>query len=113
MRDSIGRDSSWGTRGATLALLLAALLAPATVADAAKTRTCGSVTVDLPQGSEGSAVNVRATGVTCSRARQVARACLRGRDSGWNARLTSGGDFVLDKGRARVRFTPAGGGGCT
>lgn len=112
MRDSIGFDLSGRARVASLALLLAALLLPATVADAAKTRKCGTVNVDLPQGAEGSAVNLRATGVTCRRARQVARACLLGRDSGWNARLTSGGDFVLVKGRARVRFTPAGGGGC-
>jgi hypothetical protein len=97
-------------RAALAAALVLAIAAPAAVA---APRSCQQVDVELAGGkSEGSAVEIRATGIRCKPARRVARACLRGnvRD-GWRARQREA-RTILTKGERRVSFAVAGGGGC-
>jgi len=95
----------------TAAAAFGAGVAPAT----AKTLQCGVVTVergtaDMPAGI--SAGDIRATRISCVRARTVARACLRETLHGWRVRRTGPGDsrVLLVRGAARVSFVPAGGG---
>jgi hypothetical protein len=102
------------TIAASLALGAGAAPAPA------QTRRCGQLNVDLgtaDEPAEGSAVDIRATRVSCERARSVARACVRNTIRGWRVRFVEGRGqrpdrFVLERGDARVSFSPAGGGGC-
>ena len=98
-----------------LVLLVAVLLMAPTDAPAA-TRACGSVTVALGDGFEGSAARIVATRVSCRRARRVARACVRDRLRGWSVRQAPRGRpqprFVLRRGAARIWLSIAGGGGC-
>src|SRR4051794_10299080 len=83
------------------------------------TRRCRSVTVTFQPEGEGSAVFLRATNVSCDRARRVAKACLRGSHVGWSVSHRDGRRagidvtrIVLSRQRARVSFEVAGGGGC-
>lgn len=126
-------EKSWHGRPAisNALLLLLALAASGTFsitnAVAAKTAKCGSVLIvgsDAEgERTESGGANVRATAVSCKRARSVVRECIRrGRVKGWVIVETSvpvrGSDFrqtrlVLTRGRATVSFAPAGGGSCS
>jgi hypothetical protein len=98
----------------TAATALGHGVAPAT----GQTLQCGQVTVDLGTGdmpAGGSAVDIRATRISCERARSVARACFRGSLRGWKVRRAGPENaprVLLGRGAARVSFAPAGGGGC-
>ena len=102
------------TRTLLIAAALLALAAPP--ADAA-TRKCGNVTVRFQPEGEGSAVRIRATRISCTRARTVARECLYGRRHGWRYADVGSGTpdarVAMVKGDARVTFALAGGGGCS
>src|SRR5687767_1788094 len=90
----------------------ACLALPATSPAAADAKRCGQVNVDLEPEGEGSAVDIRATKVTCRRARRIARRCMKGTlTMGWSYRFRRG-RIVLSRGAARVTWMPAGGGGC-
>lgn len=67
-------------------------------------------TADKPAGI--SAGDIRATRISCERARTVARACLRDTLHGWRvqADLENSARVLLVRGAARVSFVPAGGG---
>ncbi len=95
---------------ALAALTIGALAAPA----GAATRQCGNVTVSLGTDSEGGLYGIRATNVTCARARVIARSCVHGKvPSGWSARyVESTGRVILRSGTRRVSGGLAGGGGC-
>ena len=73
---------------------------------------CGSVNVELGQGSEGGATSVKATALDCGQALGVMRECIKGSvPSGWSV----GGELgspVLERGSQTVSGTLAGGGGC-
>jgi hypothetical protein len=75
-------------RGLALAvtIIATAALGPGAAPATAKTRQCGTVTVVLEpvHQSEGSAGDIRATRVSCKRARAVARACFRDALHGWD-----------------------------
>jgi hypothetical protein len=93
------------------ACALPALPAASPAASAAAKR-CGQVNVDLEPEGEGSAVRIRAVGVSCRRARRIARRCMKGTlTRGWSYRFVDG-RIVLRRGAARVSWMPAGGGGC-
>ena len=102
---------------AAVALVVGCLVA-GTPAKAA-TRNCRSVTVTFQPVGEGSATFLRATNVSCARARRVAALCLRGLHAGWQVSVRphrrAGADsprIVLARASARVSFEIAGGGGC-
>jgi hypothetical protein len=103
---------------AVLATLLVVASAGAS-ADASDTRSCGDTTVALRHGFEGGAWKIRATHVSCERARSVATACVHGHHAGWtrssNEARIAGVTHVrtlLARDRARVSFEIVGGGGC-
>jgi hypothetical protein len=102
---------------AALALVVSCLVAAAP-AEAA-TRKCRSITVTFRPVGEGSATFLRATNVSCARARRVAALCLHGSHAGWQISVRphrrAGADsprIVLARASARVSFEVAGGGGC-
>ena len=102
---------------AALALVVSCLVAAAPAK--AVTRNCRSITVTFQPVGEGSATFLRATNVSCARARRVAALCLHGSHPGWQASVRphrrAGADsprIVLARARARVSFEIAGGGGC-
>ena len=104
---------------AVAALLTVMLLAATPAAAATATRTCGNQTVELGHGSEGEAMAIRATRVSCTRARQVARACVHGRRSGWKVVTEPFTSHGIDRERTKMRrgdaiitFEIVGGGGC-
>lgn len=76
-------------------------------------RSCGRIDINYPNGEGGSsAVGIVATGLGCSEARAVTRACQRGNlTPGWTARQRSGG-IAMTSGSRRITFLLAGGGGC-
>lgn len=96
--------------------LVAAAGVAAPPADGA-TRKCGNVNVRFEPEGEGSAVRIRATRISCTRARTVARECLYGRRHGWRYADVSDGTSIprvaMVKGDMRVTFALAGGGGCS
>ena len=100
-----------------LAVAGTALPAVAPAAAPAVTRKCGNVNVRFQPEGEGTAVRIRATRISCTRARTVARECLFGRRHGWRyADVDSGTPdwrVAMVKGDARVTFALAGGGGCS
>ena len=78
-------------------------------------RRCGVVTVERGTADKPariSAGDIRATRISCERARTVARACLRDTLHGWRvqADLENSARVLLVRGAARVSFVPAGGG---
>jgi hypothetical protein len=76
-------------------------------------RSCGRIDINYPNGEGGSsAVGIVATGLGCTEARAVTRACQRGNlTPGWSARQRSSG-ILLTSGGRRITFLLAGGGGC-
>lgn len=81
-------------------------------------RSCGTASVKFAPDGEGAAVKIRANRVSCRTAKRVARACLRGRLSGWRVEPASASDpthgprTLMRKGRATISFSLVGGGGC-
>ena len=81
----------------------------------ARTLPCGVVTLERGTGdmpADISAGDIRATRISCGRARRVALACLRETLYGWRVRadLQNSPRVLLARGVARVSFVPAGGG---
>jgi len=76
-------------------------------------RSCGRIDINYPNGEGGSsAIGIVATGLGCTDARAVTRACQRGNlTPGWTARQRSSG-ILLTSGGRRITFLLAGGGGC-
>jgi hypothetical protein len=76
-------------------------------------RSCGRIDLNYPNGEGGSsAVGIVATGLGCTEARAVTRACQRGNlTPGWSARRRNSG-ILLTAGSRRITFLLAGGGGC-
>ena len=104
---------------AALAPVVSALVVAAASPASAETHGCRSVSVKFQPEGEGSATFLRATNVSCARARRVAAQCLRGSHTGWEVSVTphlragiESPRIVLARGRARVSFEIAGGGGC-
>jgi hypothetical protein len=114
------------TGGTARSLLAAAVLSgltigagSATAAPPSKSRSCGQVTVKFKPDGEGQAARILATRTSCTRARQVARACLRGSSKGWTVMTEPRDDrdydysrTIMDRAHARVSFEVVGGGGC-
>lgn len=73
---------------------------------------CGTVGAHDATSGQGYAVAIRAVRVGCPRARAAARACILGDRRGWRATRTPAGRTRLAHGRAVVRFTLVGRGGC-
>ncbi|HWH93628.1 MAG TPA: hypothetical protein VNT03_07190 [Baekduia sp.] len=105
----------------TSLLLPVALAAMASTPAAAApiTRSCDSVSVTLAGGAHGGAHGIRATGIGCTRARTIVRACLRDDLRGWRvSRAPSPDDrnpkglVGLDRRSAHVSFQIRGHGGC-
>jgi hypothetical protein len=95
-----------------VSLLAAAVVLALPAASPAAAKRCGQVDVNFEPEGEGSAVRIRATNVTCRRARRVARRCVKGTlTTGWEYRFRRG-RAILNRGAARVTYMPAGGGGC-
>lgn len=102
-----------------VALALAVATEPATpAASAAKVRKCGSVANDADTGA---ALNIRAKGLSCRKAKRVMRRCMNGKKIGWNVRQTgrndpeNSGNGITEyrRGKMRMYATLVGGGGCT
>ena len=79
-----------------------------------KGRGCGSVLVNFAGEGEGSAGNLHAVRIGCSRARSIARDCMHGNGHGRKAaRLVGPGrNGLRARGGAKVTWMLAGGGGC-
>lgn len=75
-------------------------------------QSCGDVVVQFhPEGS-GGAHAIRANGIACEPARNIARSCVKGTvASGWTA-TTWDGRVQLRKDDKSIRYTGVGGGGC-
>jgi hypothetical protein len=106
-----------------LAVVAALTLSIAGPAGASDTRACGNLTVKLGRDFEGGAWQIRATRISCERARSVARACVRGRRGDWFMASTSRTvdgiehtrtimDHPQGKTYSRISFEVVGGGGC-
>jgi len=102
----------YAMRAAVIAAATLTAAATTSVAGAApKTRTCATVEV-----GHGSAYGIRATGMSCAKARPVIRACLRGQSpKGWRIATAPSPDDtdpkglkVLDKGGAHLAFQVRG-----
>lgn len=96
-----------------------ALATPAPALAKSQTVSCGNLTVRFSAGAEGAAFKIRATRISCRRARQVARHCVSDNLSGWSVfsePQTPGmrdiGRTRLERGDAIVTFAVVGGGGC-
>lgn len=77
-------------------------------------RTCGAVSFEYPNGGGGAyGGSILARNIGCHNARQVVKACMRGhRAAGWRG-YTLGEFIVLTaSNNRRIRYRPAGGGGC-
>lgn len=73
---------------------------------------CGDVVVHFKPEGEGGAHAIKATGIACSPARDVARSCVKGTvANGWTA-TTWDGRIHLVKGAQKIVYTGVGGGGC-
>jgi len=115
MRDqSFRRMSRW----AAGSVLFAALIAVPAPGAWGASRACGRIDIDYPHGRGGaSAIGIRAN-FRCNRARPLVAACLDGkRPRGWRVRFVRddsayGGHVLMRKQGRRVRYHPAGGGGC-
>ncbi len=82
------------------------------VATASASRACGDVVVKFKPEGSGGAHAIRATGISCSSARNIARSCVKGNVTrGWTA-TTWDGKVLLVKRAKRIRYTAVGGGGC-
>lgn len=76
-------------------------------------QSCGQVDVSFPDGGEGSATKITATGLDCSEARTVVEACMNGTvTSGWDASFDGSTTITLTADAREIRFNPVGGGGC-
>lgn len=106
-----------------LLVTVVALAVTALPASASDSRSCGDLTVRLGRDAEGAAWQIRATRISCQRARSVARACVRGRRGDWfmaSTKRTSNGlehirtimDHPQGHTYSRVSFEVVGGGGC-
>jgi hypothetical protein len=99
-----------------LALLVgiqgAAAAQPGGIAAASSAQSCGDVVVKFKPEGSGGAHAIRATKVTCTQARNVARSCIEGNVAGgWTATLWDGRMLLVD-GAKKIRYLPVGGGGC-
>ncbi|MGE5407387.1 MAG: hypothetical protein ACM3NV_02130 [Syntrophothermus sp.] len=93
-------------------LFVALALAPGASAASRAAQGCGDVVVQFQPEGSGGAHAISAVGVSCDRARTVARSCVRGTVAeGWTA-TTWDGRVRLAKGEKRVAYTGVGGGGC-
>lgn len=73
--------------------------------------TCGTVVVEFAPEGSGGASNIKAKGVGCRKAKDLARSCIKGKEpKGWTAVTWT--KTTITKGQKRVTYTPVGGGGC-
>jgi hypothetical protein len=97
--------------GVVLALVLLLGLQEARAKQVA-TRNCGDVVVRFAPEGSGGAHDIRATGIGCEPAQNIARACVNGVvTQGWTA-VTWKGRVQLTNDGKKVRYTGVGGGGC-
>lgn len=74
---------------------------------------CGDVVVQFKPEGSGGAHAIRATGIDCDTARNIAGSCVKGSVvSGWTA-VTWDGKVHLTKGGKKIHYTGVGGGGCS
>lgn len=104
--------------GVLLALLLfagiqeASAAQPGGLAAASAARDCGDVVVQFKPEGSGGAHAIKATGVGCQVARNLARSCIKGTvANGWTA-TTWDGRVQLSQAEKQVHYTGVGGGGC-
>ncbi len=85
---------------------------PGGPATASASQGCGDVVVDFKPEGSGGAHAIRAIGIACEKARNIARSCIKGEvTSRWIATLWDG-RILLVKGAKRIRYLAVGGGGC-
>ena len=106
------RAVAWATLvGVVFALVLVVGIAEAGAAQG-EAQKCGDVVVQFKPEGSGGAHAIRATGIGCGPARNVARSCVKGTvASGWTA-LSWDGRVYLSKVGKKIRYTGVGGGGC-
>ena len=76
------------------------------------TRSCELVVVRFGPEASGGAIGIRATNVSCTTARAVARSCVTGsRTAGWSYRSVHG-RYIITSGRRRITYIAVAGGGC-
>jgi hypothetical protein len=108
---------------AVVTMLAVGAFAPASAS--AKVSLCGSVLIvgkdPVGERTESGGYKIRATNVSCKRARSVVRECIRrGRVKGWTTGLTSETQpngfeqtrVYMQRAKAKITYAPAGGGSC-
>ncbi len=95
-----------------LAALTAAIWTPGAAGKSASAQKCGDVVVNFKPEGSGGAHKIRATGIDCEPARNIARSCVEGTvAAGWTAVLWDG-RIRIAKESKRIVYIGVGGGGC-
>ena len=96
---------------ALLAITVSLRAAEAAAGQRVTSQDCGTVVVKFEPEGSGGAHKIRAGGIGCETARNVARSCVRGDVvEGWHA--VTWIRTLMTKGDKRISFLLVGGGGC-